>query len=183
MSESLKEVVERIHPRGRATRIVAIDGLGGSGKSELASELASALGNTAVVHTDDFARPNVRGWEWKRMRSQVLVPLSRDEPGRYQRYEWNSDELAEWHEVPIGGTLIVEGVSSMRDELGRYWDFGIWVEAPYDLRLRRGVARDGEDMRSQWADVWMREEQEYFDAQRPDKKADLIIDGTRPVVI
>lgn len=181
--KSMRESIERIHPRERATRIVAIDGLGGSGKSRLASELASVLGNTAVVHTDDFARPNVPGWEWERMRKQVLTPLSRDEPSRYQRYDWDSDQLAEWRELPVGGTLIVEGVSSMRDELGQYWDIGIWVEAPYDVRLKRGVERDGERMRSQWTDVWMPQEQRYFDAQRPDKKADLIVDGTRAYVI
>ena len=77
-------------------------------------------------------------------------------------------------------TVIIEGVSSMRKELGQYWDFGVWVEAPYELRLARGVTRDGERMDTQWRDVWMPEEQEYFDAQRPDKKADLIVDGTRP---
>lgn len=179
----MRESIERIQPRERTTRIVAIDGFGGSGKSRLASELASVLENTAVVHTDDFARPNVPGWEWERMRNQVLTPLSRDEPSRYQRYDWDSDQLAEWRELPVGGTLIVEGVSSMRDELGQYWDFAIWVEAPFDVRLKRGAGRDGKDMRSQWTDVWMPQEQRYFDAQRPDKKADLIVDGTRPYVI
>ena len=183
MSESLADVVRRIEPCERATRIVAIDGFGGSGKSELARQLASALGNTAVVHTDDFARPNVRGWDWDRMRDQVIAPLMRNEPARYQRYDWNADRLAEWHVVPVGGTLIVEGVCSLRDELGRYWDFGIRVEAPYEHRLESGVARDGEEMRAQWTDIWMPEEQEYFDAQRPDKKADFILDGTRPYVI
>lgn len=162
---------------------MAIDGLGGSGKSELATQLAGALGDAAVVRTDDFARPNVRGWDWERMRTQVLVPISRDEPGRYQRYDWDLDRLAEWHAVPVGGTLIVEGVSSLRDELGKYWDLAIWVSAPYELRLERGVQRDGEAMRSQWRDVWMPEEREYLETQRPDKKADLVVDGTRPYTI
>jgi len=49
----------------------------------------------------------------------------------------------------------------MRQELGKYWDFAIWVDAPYEIRLRRGVDRDGEQMRSQWTDIWMPEEAEY----------------------
>jgi uridine kinase len=166
--------------RERLTTIVAIDGLGGSGKSELAARLADALGDARVVHTDDFARPNVRGWDWQRMSAQVLAPISRNEPGRYQRYDWSTDRLAEWHEVPVGGTLVVEGVSALRNELGRYWDLAIWVTAPYEVRLERGVQRDGEAMRSQWTDVWMPDEQEYLEAQRPDEKADVIVDGTRP---
>jgi len=79
--------------------------------------------------------------------------------------------------------VIVEGVSSMREELGAYWDLSIWVDCPYELRLQRGVERDGEPMRSQWTDVWMPEEDAYFRAQRPDRRADLIIDGTRPYEI
>jgi uridine kinase len=179
----LAELVRLVESGDRTTKIVAIDGLGGSGKSELATQLARALDNATVVHTDDFARPNARGWEWERMRATVLKPLSSNEPGRYQRYDWNTDQLAEWHDVPTGGTLIVEGVSSMCEELGEYWDLAIWVSAPYETRLTRGVQRDGEAMRSQWADVWMPEEQEYFDSQRPDRKANVIVDGTRPFAV
>ena len=183
MTQSIVDSIRELDPRGRSTRIVAIDGLGGSGKTELARRLAAALGDAVVVHTDDFARPGQRGWEWNRMQQQVLEPLLRDEPARYQRYDWDADRLAEWHEVPVGGTLIVEGVSSLREELGRYWDFAIWVDAPYATRLQRGVARDGEAMRSQWTDVWMPEEQEYFEDQRPDLKANLVVDGTRPYTL
>jgi uridine kinase len=178
--EATIRAVLAVAPRGRLTRIVAIDGHGGSGKSQLAEALSRRLGGTEVVHTDDFARPGVSGWEWTRMKAQVLEPLEADRPGRYQRYDWDDDRLAEWHDVAVGGTVIVEGVSSMREELGRYWDLAIWVECPYDTRLERGVARDGEEMRSQWTDVWMPEEDEYFRAQRPDRKADLIVDGTGP---
>lgn len=178
---NLPELIRSIDPAYRRTRLVAIDGLGGSGKTELATRLAASLGNTAVVHTDDFARPGVRGWEWQRMHNQVLGPLISDQPARYQRYDWDEDRLAEWHDLAVGGTLIVEGVSSMRDELGKYWDFGIWVDAPYDVRLARGVARDGEEWRRQWTDVWMPDELEYFERQSPDKKADIIIDGTRRI--
>jgi len=130
------------------------------------------------VRTDDFARPKVRGWEWERLRVQVLEPLENDLPGRYQRYDWDTNKLAEWHDIPVGGTLIVEGVSSLRDELGKYWDFAIWLDCSHEIRLARGVARDGESMRCQWTDIWMPEEDEYFRAQRPDRRADLIIDGT-----
>jgi len=183
MKLPIAEAIKEVKPQGRLTKIVAIDGYGGSGKSELADRLAGKLGKATVVRTDDFARPNVPGWEWDRLRAQVLEPLINDRPGRYQRYDWGTDTLAEWHDVPVGGTLIVEGVSSMRDELGKYWDFAIWLDSPYDIRLQRGVERDGEAMRSKWTDVWMPEEDAYFNVQRPDKKANLIIDSTKPYEI
>jgi len=99
-------------------------------------------------------------------------------PAGISAYDWDTNKLAEWHDIPVGGTLIVEGVSSLRDELGKYWDFAIWLDCSHEIRLARGVARDGESMRSQWTDIWMPEEDEYFTTQRPDRKADLIIDGT-----
>lgn len=177
---AIAEAVLRARTRSRSTKIVAIDGFGGAGKSRLAEQLATRLGETTVVHTDDFARPYVPGWEWTRMKAQVLDPLDVDMAGRYQRYDWEEDRLAEWHDVPVGRIVIVEGVSSLRDELGVYWELAIWIDCPYELRLQRGVARDGEEMRSQWTDVWMPEEDAYYNAQRPDRKADLIVDGTRP---
>jgi uridine kinase len=180
MGVPLSDRIAAIEPRSRLTKIVAIDGLGGSGKSELAARLADKLGGAPVVRTDDFARPGLRGWDWRRLQAQVLTPIAANEQGRYQRYDWSTDRLAEWHTIPVGGTLIVEGVSSLRHELGKYWDLAIWVCAPYQLRLSRGVHRDGESMRAQWADVWMPEEQEYLEAQRPDEKADVIVDGSRP---
>lgn len=180
---AIAEAIKRIKPQGRLTTIVTIDGYGASGKSEPADRLARKLGKTTVVRTDDFARPNFVGWEWERLRTQVLAPLLNDHPGRYRRYDWDSDRAAEWREVPVGGTLIVEGVSSMREELGRYWDYAIWLDCPQELRLKRGIERDGEAMRSKWADVWIPEEDAYVNAQRPDQKADLVLDSSRPYAI
>src|SRR5690348_3832875 len=116
------EEITQIEPRGRRTRIVAVDGFGGCGKSEFAERLARKLAEATIVHTDDFSRADVPGWEWDRLREQVLEPLAHDRPGRYQRYDWGHNAPAEWHDVPVGGNLIVEGVSSMREELGTYWD-------------------------------------------------------------
>ncbi len=179
-SGSLLGSIGALKPVGRRTAIVAIDGYGGGGKSTLAQRIAAALPNVTVVRTDDFARPKVPGWEWRRIRAQVLDPINRDKPGRYQRYDWNEDRLAEWHDVPVGGVLIVEGVSSMRTELGAYWDLAIWVTCSYERRLERGIARDGEGMRSQWENVWMPQEEEYVAAQKPEQRADRVVSGDDP---
>lgn len=167
-------------PARRRTRIIAIDGCGGSGKSTLANALAARLEHAVIVRTDDFARPGGSGWDWRRLKAQVLDPIAGDQPGRYQRYHWPSGRLAEWHDVPAGGVLIIEGVSSMRTELGSYWDFAIWVACSYERRLERGIARDGESMRTQWVDVWMPEENEYVRKQEPERRADLVVSGEEP---
>ena len=168
-----------LKPVGRKTVLIAVDGFGGSGKTTLAEWLADRLGG-ATVCSDDFARPGVPGWEWRRFYEQVLSPLLVDERARYQRYDWHDDRLAEWHELEPGGFLVAEGVSISRHELGDPWDLTVWVECPYELRLARGMERDGEAMRDTWVRVWMPEEERYVEAQRPHERADFIVLGYEP---
>jgi uridine kinase len=108
----------------------------------------------------------------------VLEPLAGGTPGRFQRYDWVRDELVEWHDVPAGGIVIVEGNYAMRPELRDAYDLLIWVEAPYDVRLRRGLARDGEAARDRWVGEWMPEEDRYVAAMRPADRADVLVDGS-----
>jgi uridine kinase len=169
-----------LRPRERTTRIVAIDGHGGAGKSTLARAIASAIAAVTIVPMDAFARPRRPGWEWERLKHGVLGPLDRDETGRYQRHDWERDALAEWHSVPPGGIVVVEGVSAMKHELGAYWDLAVWVECPAATRLARGIARDGEPMRRQWIDAWMPWEDAYVRDERPHERANLIVDGASP---
>lgn len=159
------------------TLLVAIDGEGGAGKSTLAALLAAELGTAAVVCLDDFARPTVPGWDMPRMISQVLDPLRAGRSGRYQRWDWETDLGAEWHDVPAGGVVIVEGVSATRAELAGRWDLTVWVSTPRDIRLARGLTRDGEAMREQWLTVWMPEEDAYVAEQHPAERADVIVIG------
>lgn len=183
MQAGISEVVERTKGLRRSkpgTVLVAIDGAGGSGKSSLAASIAQQIDNAYVICLDDFARPAVPGWDQERFRRQVLDLLLAGQDACYQRWDWPTDSGAEWHRIPGNSTVIVEGVSSMGTELGDPWDLTIWVETPRPLRLARGVARDGEAMRSQWTDVWMPEEDAYIAAQHPEKRAALVVTGYQP---
>jgi len=71
----------------------------------------------------------------------------------------------------------LEGVSSTRRELDVPWDLTIWVEAPKEERLRRGIGRDGEHMRQQWEEVWEVEEDAYVQTQHPERHADVVINS------
>ncbi|PJN90963.1 uridine kinase family protein [Bacillus sp. mrc49] len=192
-SLTIEGLIAEVHFKSpkRFPYLIAIDGRGGSGKSTLASLIQAACPGSAVVHMDDFHLPSSRcfqlppsqkpiggDYDWKRVFRQVLKPLSEGMEARYQRYDWDKDALAEWHAVPSEGLVIIEGIYSTRKELALLYDFTIWVECPRNRRLERGLERDGEEARQIWEDNWMIQENLYVEAQTPQERANLVVDGT-----
>jgi uridine kinase len=183
LAEMLKKAVT-------APVLVAVDGAGGAGKTVFAEALRESDPSVRVVHIDDFYKPSSertsRGaevggdFDWRRLRRQVLEPLRSGRSARYERYDWPSDRLAESQTLEPEGIVVVEGAFVLRPELSSFYDFSIWVDSPRDVRLARGVARDGEEMRKRWVAEWMPEEDRYVDLHAPMDGADLVVDGTAP---
>jgi uridine kinase len=174
--------------RGRLpVKFVAIDGHGGSGKSSLAELLSERLG-AEIVHTDDFASWDDPGGWWPLVIDRVFTPITAGARTiGYPRSKWWEDHRPEpvlaQAVTPI---MILEGVGSLRTELRPYISFGIFVDAPDDVCLRRGLARDAghdgksdEEIRAMWQG-WLDYENDYLDRDRPIDHADLVIDGTKP---
>jgi uridine kinase len=173
---SLPKLVAAIRARTPcgATRITAVDGPGGAGKSTLASALAAGLG-AKLVHTDDFASwDNPVDW-WPRHVTEVLEPLTRGEQVRFLPTSWGGPPKPEV-EVAPGGDVIVEGVSASREAFRPYLAFAIWIETPRDLRLARGLERDGADALPLW-ERWMAEEDAYVERERPHEHVDVVVRG------
>lgn len=141
----------------------------------MAARLADSC-HAQLLHTDDFASwEDPLGW-WGRLEDEVLRPVAAGLAGRYQRYDWNLRALAEWHMVTPGGVLILEGVSSARAAVRERLSLSVWVETPRDIRLARGLARDGADAEALWAQ-WMDEEDAHFAGDRTREHADVIVCG------
>jgi uridine kinase len=166
-------------PPGRMrTRVIAVDGPGGSGKSTFAEQLAVTLGGCQIVHTDDFASwDNPVDW-WPELIAKVLDPLARGKPGLFRRSQWTPGTTLDLVEVVPAEFLILEGVTASREAFRRYLTYTVWIEAGADLRLRRGLNRDGEHARAQW-EKWIAEEDRYRDRERPDARADVVVSGER----
>jgi hypothetical protein len=172
------EILEAAPVRG--IRIVGIDGPSGAGKSTLALELASLL-DAPVIQIDDFVSWNdFAGW-WPRFERQVLDPLLRGEPARYQQRDWEGDEFGssvrEWATVAWSPIVLVEGVTCARRESVGKLAYTVWVDAPAEERLRRGIERDGEDHHGLWPG-WMDEESRFFAADHTRSRANLVVSGT-----
>ena len=158
-------------------RLVCIDGPGGSGKSTLADALVTLEPAGRVVHMDDL----YDGWSGLRhvtdQLGELLRPLSRDEPGSYRRYDWHAKAFAETVTVQPAPLLVLEGVASAAAAYVELATVVVWVEVPPDLRLQRGLERDGEELRGRWLQ-WMAEEDRLFAAEATTGRADVVVDGT-----
>jgi uridine kinase len=175
---SLSGVVAAIRawtsPADMRTRVIAVDGPGGAGKSTLAAYLAREL-DAVVVSTDDFASwDNPIDW-WPELINKVLAPLAAGRKARYTPTSWGGPPKSDVVIEP-GGTVVLEGVSASREAFRPYLAYSIWIETPRDLRLRRGLARDGEGARDDW-DRWMAEEDAYVEGEQPAEHVDVVLPG------
>ena len=87
------------------------------------------------------------------------------------------DAPASERTVEPQGLVVVEGVCALHRMFRDAYDVRVWVEAPYETRLARGLARDGEAARATWVERWMPMEDRYVERDDPVACADLVVDG------
>jgi uridine kinase len=169
-------------PRLGRTRLVCVDGPAGSGKTTLAGRLAEQL-DAPVVHMDDL----YAGWTltgaFARLAAGVLRPLAAGHPGAYHRYDWVTGHFSgSSTPVPPADVLVVEGCGSCPRAADPWAVLRVWVEAPPEVRLARGLARDGAAFEPEWR-RWQGTEAAAFAAEDTRERADVRVDGTasRPV--
>ena len=170
--------IERVQPRCGATKVVAIDGPSGAGKTDFAAALAARLPSAHILHMDDL----YPGWDGldqavADLHDQILVPIARCEQAEYRRWDWEHDRYARWHTLPPTPLLLVEGVGSGAGRSAELESVLIWLEADRDVRFQRGVERDGEAFLPHWQ-RWAAQEDALFLADATRDRAGLIINTT-----
>jgi energy-coupling factor transporter ATP-binding protein EcfA2 len=177
-TEQVLELLDARVPTLGAGRLVCIDGPAGSGKTTLAGALAAARPAVTVVHMDDL----YPGWDGlphvAAQLASLLEPLAAGRPGRYRRWDWHAATWAEEVVVAAGPLLVLEGVGSGSPVAAALATVLVWVEAPYDLRMRRGLERDGDAFAPHW-EAWAAAEAEHFTRHRTRERADVLVDGSR----
>jgi len=163
-------------------RFVAVDGRAGSGKTTFARRFTAALraagAQVAELHVDDLLDgwSDLRGY-WNRLECGVLAPLRGGVDGAYRRYDWHRGRFESgWAAVPVPEVLLLEGVGSARAAARPELTLSVFVAAPRDVRLARGLARDGEALRGEW-ERWMTLEDAHFATDRTAGAVDVLVDG------
>jgi uridine kinase len=161
-------------------KLVGVDGPSGSGKTTLAKPLAAELG-APIIEIDDFVSWDPSADWWPRFEEQVLGPLTNKNDAVYQARDWNDwygSSLKEWKTVPWQPIVVLEGVTCTRRAAADRLACRIWVEAPAEVRLARGLARDTDGhpgARELW-ERWMAEETEFFALDGTRARADFVRD-------
>jgi uridine kinase len=166
--------LKRTAPKAGRTRVVAIDGQSGSGKTALAARLRPELRAPVVTLEDLYG-----GWDGLErgidlLVSEVLEPLGAGWAARVPRYDWVT---AAWRppwllEPPK--VLIVEGVGAGARRAAAYESTLIWMEAPEVVRKKRALDRDGATFTPYW-DMWARQEEAMLAREHTPDRADLTI--------
>jgi uridine kinase len=198
--------IDRPHPVR-----VGIDGVDGVGKTTLANELAEAVArhgrHVIRAGVDGFHFPrNVRyrrgrnspegyfrdSFNYSALITVLLDPLSPGGARRYRRavfdYRVDSEVDTPFETAGENSILLFDGVFLHRPELQSYWDFSLFLDAPFDVTIPRAAARDGSS-----PDVNTPANQRYVDGQRlylevcePRRAATVVInneDLASPVVL
>ncbi|GAB3194893.1 AAA family ATPase [Nocardioides hungaricus] len=166
-SEAVLELARSRPPTLGAGRLICIDGPSGSGKTTLAAAIGAP-----VVHMDEL----IEGWSGLRAVDAQLDGLLRPQvagsAGSYRRYDWIAGQYADTVTVPPKPLLVLEGVGAGSLVVADLVTVLVWIEAPHDVRMERGIERDGESFAPYW-DAWAVEEAAHFERHRTRERADL----------
>lgn len=167
------------------SKIVAIDGGSASGKTTL-GEMLKEIYDCTVFHTDDFfLRPEQRTPERyaeiggnidrERFLEEILIPLSKNQPVFYRRFDCSTMTLAPFTKVIPEKLVVIEGTYSMHPEFENYYDFSIFMDISPKLQKTRIAKRNSPQVAAQFYNNWIPLEQIYFSNMHTKNRCDMSI--------
>ncbi len=184
-------------------RIVGINGVDTSGKTQFAGALAQHLTaqgrHVALIHSDDFHNPRavrnqgdpVQGYiahafNLSLIHDELLAPARRGESVNktLDLLDLDSDAFSNTQHYTIrpDSIVLVEGVLLFRPPLDDAFDLRLFLHVPFDEVLRRVELRDvpryGPGIVERYHQRYIPAQQWYLETHRPRERADFVIDNS-----
>jgi uridine kinase len=164
--------------RAGGTRVLAVDGRSGAGKSTVAAAVAYRLSAPVLTMERMYS-----GWEGLRAGIEALVgsvlsPLAAGLAAEVPHYDWRSGGWRRPDRLEPPEVLVVEGVGAGALAAARYVSVLAWVELDEASRRARAMAREGAAYEGHW-EQWSAQEQQYLRSDHPAQRADVILAGAR----
>lgn len=196
----VEEIIDAMPTEGRA--LVAVDGIGASGKSTFAAVIARRIDHrpTVVLHVDDFFNASAvrhsRGryspegfwldtYNYDALISGALIPL-RSGQQRYRAASFDR-RVGQPCVPPLSAAardavVIVEGTFLHRDGLAPFWDFSIFLDVGFGEAARRIRSRSAPagTIDDRLLARYTGAQRIYFSAARPWERASIVVDNTLP---
>jgi cytidylate kinase len=173
-TSALADALAAAPPSAGVTRVLAIDGRSGSGKSTIARSVA-ALIEAPLISLEDL----YGGWDGlehgiELLRREVLEPLARGEQAAVPRYDWQARAWAPPWALESPARLVIEGVGAGARVLAPHTSLLAWLELTEEARRERALARDGDLYAPHWT-RWAAQEEAYLARNHPREHADLVL--------
>ena len=163
--------------------VIVIDGPCASGKSTMATQLATIL-EGPILRIDDFFLPMELRTEdrlteaggnvhYERFKGEVLPGLASGEAFSYTKFDCSKMDYGAGVEVPKSAWRIVEGSYSHHPYFGEYGDIRAFSMIDPIEQMRRILVRNGEEMAVRFKNVWIPMENRYFEEYNISKRAHL----------
>jgi len=188
---------------------VAIDGVDASGKTTLADELAAFIearhrpvirasidgfhNSASVRHARGKTSPEgyyFDSFNYDALIERLLIPLGPEGTLQYSSavFDYRRDDEIKQRPTHAekNAILLFDGVFLLREELRSYWDYTVFVDATFEVTLRRAMARDIKlfgttgEVESRYKQRYIPGQQIYLNECRPSERADIVIDNNDP---
>ncbi|QMV44022.1 kinase [Cohnella cholangitidis] len=180
--------------------IVAIDGLGGAGKTTLVEKLEQELNNNnckvVIIHIDDhIVEKNKRyqtgheewyeyyylQWNLNKLTTNLFEVLHNSHHSIVLPfYDTSTDSISNKEvTVPTDSIVLIEGIFLQRKEWRKFYDIIIFLDCPLELRNERVLNRDsyiGDNhaIINKYKSRYWPGEEHYLEIEKPFRNADII---------
>ncbi|MBE7047269.1 MAG: hypothetical protein E7396_07620 [Ruminococcaceae bacterium] len=184
MTDIIMEIDRLLSAKG--SMVLAIEGRCASGKTTLANKLNEVF-VSRIIHIDDFfLQPYQRteerlsepggNFDRERLKSEVLIPLSKGEEFSYRPFVCNTMSFGEEIHITQTPLIIVEGSYSCHPDIYDYYDMSIFCDVDKGTQSERILQRNPDKV-SDFINKWIPMEEKYFEFFDIKNKCDIVYGG------